>query len=209
MSPLEQILHYKIVAILRGVPPADVLHVANALYAGGIRVLELTLNSDDAFAQIEQLSNKMQGKMLIGAGTVLDVEGAKKAISAGAKFLIAPNVDIDVIRCAKDHDLVSIPGAYTATEVSLAYKSGGDIIKVFPVSAPAYLKSLLAPLNHIKMMPTGGVDLTNIRQFRDAGAVAFGIGSSLVNKVSAIDDAYLTGLTEKAGSLVQAISGHK
>lgn len=207
MSTLERILQHKIVAILRGVPPENVLQVATALYTGGVRVLEITLNSEKAFSQIEVLSQKMGDKMLIGAGTVLDVEGAKRAISAGAKFLIAPNVDIDVIKCTKDHGLVSIPGAYTATEVCLAHKTGGDIIKVFPISTPDYLKNLSAPLNHIRMMPTGGVNVENIKQFKKAGAVAFGIGSSLVNKASGIDGHYLNNLTATARSFVEAVEG--
>lgn len=205
MSTLDQILQHKIVAILRGVAPKDVVHIANALYSGGIRVLEITLNSDNALTQIEQLGHTVGDKMLIGAGTVLDGQDAKNAIQAGARFLISPNVAVDVITLARDHNLVSIPGAYTATEIVKAHKSGGDIIKVFPVTDPAYIKALLAPLNPIKLMPTGGINLSNIKQFAQAGAVAFGIGSSLVHSTSNVDAAYLAGLTEKARSFVQAI----
>ncbi len=206
VSPsLTQILQHKIVAILRGVQPKDVGKVARALYNGGVRVLEITLNSKDALSQIEELCNTVGDKMLIGAGTVLDVEGAQAAISAGAKFLISPTVNVDVIKIARDHNVVSIPGAYTATEIFLAHKSGGDIIKVFPVSTPDYIKGLLGPLNHIKMMPTGGVSLDNIKQFKSAGAVAFGIGSALVHSVANADDAYFSSLTEKAHNFMQAV----
>ncbi len=206
MSTLTQILQHKIVAILRGVQPKDIANVANALYLGGIRVLEITLNSENALLQIEQLTNTVGDKMLIGAGTVLDVEGAKAAISAGAKFLISPTVDVGVIKIAKDHNVVSIPGAYTASEIFLAHKSGGDIIKVFPVSTPDYIKSLLGPLNQIKMMPTGGVNLHNIKQFSQAGAVAFGIGGSLVHAVTNADEAYFNSLTEKARNFIEALN---
>lgn len=205
MSTLQQILQHKIVAILRGVAPDDVLPIAHALYAGGIRILEVTLNSANVFAQIEMLSGKMGDQMLIGAGTVLDEAGARNAIDAGAQFLIAPNVDAAVIKYAKDQGLVSIPGAYTATEICNAHKAGGDIIKVFPVSSPDYLKGLLGPLNHIRMMPTGGVNLNNIKQFKEAGAIAFGIGGSLVTPVAATTEEYLNSLTEKASRLVEAI----
>ena len=204
MSALNQILEHKIVAILRGVFPGDVLPVAHALYEGGIRVVEVTLNSAQALSQIEQLSRQMHDRMLVGAGTVLDAAGVKDAAGAGARFIISPNVDADVIQCTKDHQLVSIPGAYTATEVCLANKYGGDIIKIFPVPDAAYLKSLLAPLNHMRLMATGGVNISNIRQFKEAGAVAFGIGSSLVH-AGTINDAYLSSLTEKARLLVAAL----
>lgn len=205
MSPLSQILHYKIVAILRGVAPEDVVPVAKALYAGGIRALEITLNSEGAVAQIEQLTHAADPEMLIGAGTVLDVHGARAAMQAGAKFLISPIVDAAVITFARDHDLVSIPGAYTATEIVQAQRLGGDIIKVFPVTGPEYIKALAAPLPHIRLMPTGGVNLQNINEFSKAGAAAFGIGSALVKKADRVDETYLAGLTEKARSFVQAL----
>jgi 2-dehydro-3-deoxyphosphogluconate aldolase/(4S)-4-hydroxy-2-oxoglutarate aldolase len=206
MTTLSQILEHKIVAILRGIKPKDVLNVATALHAGGIRLLEVTLNSEDALIQIEELAEKMGDKMVVGAGTVLDVEGAEKAIRAGAKFLISPTVDVDVIKVARHNDIVSIPGAYTATEIFLAHKSGADIIKVFPVSSPDYIKSLLGPLNNIKLMPTGGVNVNNILQFHKAGAVAFGIGSSLVPAVTNANDDYYKDLTIRAENFIKALN---
>ena len=206
MPILEEIIEHKIVAILRGVQPKKVLEVANALYHGGIRLVEVTLNSEDPFVQIEMLTHELGKKMLIGAGTVLDVEGARRAIRSGARFLISPVVDVDVIRTAKDNDVVSIPGAYTATEIFFAHKSGGDIIKVFPASDPGYMKSVLAALDQVKLMPTGGVSLSNIRQFHQSGCVAFGIGSALVHHVANPDGQYLAGLTEKARGFVDAVN---
>jgi 2-dehydro-3-deoxyphosphogluconate aldolase/(4S)-4-hydroxy-2-oxoglutarate aldolase len=203
---LSQILHHKLVAILRGVPAKDVVAVANALYDGGIRVLEVTLNSENALLQIGELKNTVGGRMLVGAGTVLDAAGANEVIKAGAQFIISPTLDVAVIKLTKDHDLVSIPGAFTATEIFHAHKAGADIIKVFPVSDPAYIKGLLGPLNDIKLMPTGGINLQNINGFSKAGAVAFGIGSSLVHAVQDVDDDYLHSLTLKAKEFVQAIN---
>ena len=205
MSILEEIIHHKIVAILRGVQPDKVLQVVHALYDGGIRLVEVTLNSKDPFAQIEMLTHELGKKMFIGAGTVLDVEGARTAIRSGARFLISPVVDVDVIRTAKDNEVISIPGAYTATEIFFAHKSGGDIIKVFPASDPGYMKGVLAALDQVKLMPTGGVSLSNIRQFRDLGCVAFGIGSALVHHVADPDSQYLAGLTERARRFVDAL----
>lgn len=206
MSTLQQLIHHKIVAILRGVPAKDVLPVASALYEGGIRALEVTLNSHQALQQIETLQQALGHKLLVGAGTVLDLEGAKAARDAGARFLISPTVDAKVISFAKEYDLVSIPGAYTATEVLLAHNSGGDIIKIFPAPNPAYIKNLLGPLDHIKMMAVGGINAENIHQYQQAGAVTFGIASSLVKPAAVVDENYLQQLTVTAQSLVQAIA---
>jgi 2-dehydro-3-deoxyphosphogluconate aldolase/(4S)-4-hydroxy-2-oxoglutarate aldolase len=205
MLALTQILEYKIVAILRGIKPDDVIHVATALYKGGIRLIEVTLNSEDALSGIELLNKSLGDSMMIGAGTVLNKEKARAAIQSGAKFLISPNMDSEVIKITKAHGLISIPGAYTATEVVQAHEYGGDIIKVFPVPNPDYLKSLHAPLNHIRMMAVGGINLDNIKQYKAAGAVAFGIGSSLVESSAVIDEQYLKQLTEKARDYIQAI----
>ena len=128
MSTLDGIIQHKIVAILRGVKPKDVLNVVSALYEGGIRLVEVTLNSQDPFSQIETVNHEFGNKMLVGAGTVLDTASAKMAIKSGARFLISPVVDADVIRIARENQVVSIPGAYTATEIFFAHKSVGDII---------------------------------------------------------------------------------
>lgn len=202
---LQQILNHKIVAIIRGVAPADVPRVAEALYTGGIRLLEVTLNSPGALTAIETLSGQMEGRMLIGAGTVLAASDANNAIAAGARFIISPTWDAAVIRTARDAGVVSIPGAYTPTEVLQAYKAGGEIIKVFPAQSAAYIKDLRGPLPHIPLMPTGGVNQENIGAFKNAGAVAFGIGSSLVDAKYTVDANYLLRLTENAGRLISAL----
>ena len=206
MTSLQQILAYKIVAIIRGANPPDVRKIAAALNSGGIRLLEVTLNSPDALRVIEQLSAEMKGKMLIGAGTVLDAAGAKAAISAGAQFIVSPTLDKDTIQTTKNYGGVSIPGAYTPTEVFKAHKDGGDIIKVFPALSAGYVKDLLAPLPQIPLMPTGGINLQNIKEFQRAGAAAFGIGSALVDTKQVITEGYLQSLTERAKQLTEAIS---
>ena len=203
---LSQILEHKIVAILRGMPPQEILSIANALYDGGIRVLEITLNSESALPVIEQLSHEFKDKMLIGAGTVLNTADAANAIAAGATFLISPSLDIAVIKAAKNAGVVSIPGAFTPTEILSAHNNGADIVKVFPCLDAAYIKNILAPLNHIKVMPTGGIDASNIKTFAATGAVAFGIGSALVNSKATIDETYLVTLTDKARKLIAALN---
>lgn len=205
MTTLSQITVHKIVAILRGIQADDVLKIAGALCDGGVKIIEVTLNSPNALLAIEQLNSAYGNQLLVGAGTVLNISDAKAAIAAGAKFLISPNVDIAVIRAAKDAGILSIPGAFTPTEIITAHNNGADIVKVFPAPDAAYIKNILAPLNYIKLMPTGGINLANIKSFKDAGATAFGIGSSLVNNQSIIDETYLQQLTIKAGNFIAAI----
>ena len=144
--------------------------------------------------------------MLIGAGTVLNKKDAKKAISAGARFLISPIVDLAIIEFTKKHGIVSIPGAYSPTEIAHAYSCGGDLIKVFPASGNVnYIKEIRAPLPHIPLMPTGGINLENIQEFQKAGAVAFGIGTALVDTKQKITNEYLGQLTERAKKFAQAV----
>jgi 2-dehydro-3-deoxyphosphogluconate aldolase/(4S)-4-hydroxy-2-oxoglutarate aldolase len=207
MTTLSQILEYKIVAIIRGANPDDVLKIAIALNEGGVKILEVTMNSDNPLEVIRQLSKTMKGKMLIGAGTVLDEKMTKAAINAGAKFIISPCLNKDVIKTTKKLGAVSIPGAFTPTEIVNAFNRGGDIIKVFPASANVnYIKEIRAPLPHIPLMPTGGITLDNIREFQKAGAVAFGIGTALVNTKKKVTEEYLKQLTETAQKFVGAVT---
>jgi 2-dehydro-3-deoxyphosphogluconate aldolase/(4S)-4-hydroxy-2-oxoglutarate aldolase len=205
MSTLDQILKSKIVAIIRGADPVDVLRIADALQLGGVNILEVTLNSPDALQVIHALTVKMKN-MLVGAGTVLSAAHAKASIDAGAKFIISPNVNVETIVATKNLGIVSIPGAYTATEVVTAHAGGGDIIKIFPATNAEYIKVLRGPLSHIPMMPTGGITPENISEFKKAGAVAFGIGTSLVDAKHKITSEYLNQITENARKFMQAIA---
>jgi len=207
MNPLAHILAHKVVAIVRGADPNSLLRIVQALHAGGARTMEITLNSPGALASIEEISRKMEGQMLVGAGTVLDSETARAALLAGARFIISPTLNKKTIRMTKRYGAVSIPGAYTATEILQAYEYGGDIIKVFPASAggPGYFKDIAGPLPFIPLMPTGGVSLDNIKGFADAGAAAFGLGSSLVDTREAAMDEYLARLTARARQFVAAL----
>jgi 2-dehydro-3-deoxyphosphogluconate aldolase/(4S)-4-hydroxy-2-oxoglutarate aldolase len=207
MTTLSQILENKIVAIIRGANPDDVLKIINALFEGGIMVLEITLNSPKALAVIEEATTKVGNKMLVGAGTVMDAESARAALLAGAKFIISPSLNIETIKMTKRYGAVSIPGAFTPTEIVTAYANGADIIKVFPASPGVqYFKELMGPLSHIPLMPTGGINLENINEFQKAGAVAFGIGSALIDTKHKVTEEYLQQLTDKARKFVQAVS---
>ena len=207
MNPLAHILAHKVVAIVRGADPNSLLRIVQALHAGGVRTMEITLNSPGALASIEEISRKMEGQMLVGAGTVLDSETARAALLAGARFIISPTLNKKTIRMTKRYGAVSIPGAYTATEILQAYEYGGDIIKVFPASAggPGYFKDIAGPLPFIPLMPTGGVSLDNIKSFADAGAAAFGLGSALVDTREVATDEYLTRLTARTRQFVAAL----
>jgi len=205
MTTLQQILTYKIVAIIRGADPGAVLEIAKALYEGGVRCLEITLNSANALQVIENVAQQMEGRIAVGAGTVLSAAEAGDAIAAGAKFIISPVMNIDIIRKTKELGAVSIPGAFTPTEIFNAYTGGADIIKVFPgTSGPGFIKEVLAPLPHIPLMPTGGISLQNIHEFKKAGAVAFGIGKSLVDTKQNVNDSYLQEIIINAQKFMQA-----
>jgi 2-dehydro-3-deoxyphosphogluconate aldolase/(4S)-4-hydroxy-2-oxoglutarate aldolase len=165
------------------------------------------LNSADALFVINRLSKEFKDKMLIGAGTVLNAEMANEAIDAGARFIISPIVDEGTILTTRKRGSVSIPGAYTPTEIYKAYAMGGEIIKVFPASSNAnYIKEIRAPLSQIPLMPTGGITLQNIQEFKKAGAVAFGIGSSLVDAKHAITKEYLQTITETARQFIHLVN---
>jgi 2-dehydro-3-deoxyphosphogluconate aldolase/(4S)-4-hydroxy-2-oxoglutarate aldolase len=206
LNTLTRILKHKIVVIIRGIDPDDFFNVAGALLEGGLSVIEITLNSRDALSVIKQASLQMGDQLLIGAGTVLDPASAETAISAGAKFIISPSLNIETIRTTKQMGAVSIPGAFTATEILSAYNNGADIIKVFPASIGAnYFRDLRGPFPGIPMMPTGGVNLTNILEFKKAGAVAYGIGSALIDASQKMTKEYLLKVTEKAKQFAEAV----
>lgn len=207
MTTLQQIQTYRVVAILRGCDPAHILPIAEALYAGGVRLLEITLNSRDALNAIKETSAKFGDKLLVGAGTVLNPDEAGSAIAAGASFILSPSLDIPTIQKTKELGALSIPGAFTATEIVTAWRNGADMVKVFPASVGAhYFRDLRGPLPHIPLMPTGGVNLENIRQFAKAGAAAFGIGSALVTPTDQLTPSYLQQLTISATAYMTAIS---
>lgn len=149
MNVLSKILEHKIIAIIRGSKAADVLLIAKALNKGGIKILEVTMNSPEALSVIKELACEFRDEVIVGAGTVLDPQTARSALLAGAKFILSPSVDTETIKMTKRYGAVSIPGAFTPTEILKAFESGGDIIKVFPVSCvgPAYIKDIKGPLD--------------------------------------------------------------
>ncbi len=172
-----------IIAIVRGeFSIDDMLRIGEALLAGTVIVMEVTLNTTSVLTALPQLREQFGGEMLIGAGTVRDVNQARQANEAGAQFLVSPNLDLDSASYARSCDLLHLPGVYTATEAQTAFTAGCRMLKLFPMETggPAYLKALRAPLDDIEFVPTGGVSLENISAYARAGAVAVGLGSKLI-----------------------------
>lgn len=198
----------RLVAILRGVPADKALPLAEALLQGGVRALEITFNTPGAAGIIAALAKALGSSVCLGAGTVLTVDAVSAARDAGARFILAPDVNVDVIRATKAGGLVSVPGAMTATEVVTAHRAGADIIKIFPAGSlgPSYIKNLLGPLDWGKFMVVGGVGLENVADFLQAGAVSAGIGGSLVRN-DLIRDNDWKGITELAARYVAAVRG--
>jgi 2-dehydro-3-deoxyphosphogluconate aldolase/(4S)-4-hydroxy-2-oxoglutarate aldolase len=174
-----------IIPIIRA-PSADaVVPVAEALLEAGLPAVEITLTVPKAIEAISAIAKRFAGKMLVGAGTVTDAEAAKRAMDAGAEFIVTPCVIAEVIQAAQQADVAVLPGALTPTEIFEAFGAGGDMVKVFPVQSvggAAYLRALRGPLPDIPLVPTGGVTLANIGAMFDAGAAAVGVGSELISK---------------------------
>ena len=206
MSTLSAIKHHQLIAIIRGLQPEQVLPVAEALYAGEIRILEVTMNSPQPLRAIRAVCGTFDNRMVVGAGTVLDAATAEAAISAGARFVLSPVVALDVIEAAKRLGAVCIPGAYTATEIYTAYKNGAHLVKVFPATSPAYIKDIAGPLPQIPLLPTGGITPDNVRDYKRAGAVGFGVGSALVDTKQPITPSYLLQVSEIAHRFVSALT---
>jgi 2-dehydro-3-deoxyphosphogluconate aldolase/(4S)-4-hydroxy-2-oxoglutarate aldolase len=204
---LQRIIGCGIVAVVRFGSPEPLVRVVEALAAGGVTVAEVTFTVPDALSVIRAARQQLGDRVLLGAGTVLDPETARAALLAGAEFLVSPTVNLDVIKLCRRYDKLVMPGAFTPTEVLTAWEAGADIVKVFPadVVGPAFFKALRGPLPQVKLMPTGGVDLTTAGEFLAAGAACLGVGGQLVEPkaVAAGDFARITSLAKKYVEIVQ------
>lgn len=169
------------VAVLRLDSVASARDAVSALADGGVSAIEVTLTTPGAFDLIEMLS--AQEGLLVGAGSVLTTDQLRLAVNAGARYVVSPVFDADVVAAAHAHEVPVMPGAFTPTEMLRAHQAGADLIKVFPADSlgPAYLKGILAPMPFLRLMPTGGVTPENVGRWLTAGAVAVGLGSSLVD----------------------------
>lgn len=208
---IQSIEKNKIIAIIRGVAPEKAVKVAGALSNGGIKLVEVTFNqkSKDGFKDtlnaIEAIKENCPD-MIVGAGTVLSIKQVDLAKQAGATYIVSPDTDEEVIAHTVKYGMVSLPGAYTATEAKRAHNAGADFVKLFPCveGSISYLKAMKAPLSHIRFLTVGGVNVDNAKAFIDAGAVGIGVGSSLVNK-QLIERNDWNGLTQLAKNFVEKI----
>jgi 2-dehydro-3-deoxyphosphogluconate aldolase / (4S)-4-hydroxy-2-oxoglutarate aldolase len=181
-TTLRRILDGGIVAVVRAESGERLARVVEALAEGGVTAAEITFTVPDAIDVIRQVREAMGDRIVLGAGTVLDPETARAALLAGAEYIVAPTTNPEVIRLCRRYDKVVMPGAFTPTEVLTAWEAGADVVKIFPseVGGPAYLKALRGPLPQVRVMPTGGVDLSTASAFLQAGACCLGVGGSLV-----------------------------
>jgi 2-dehydro-3-deoxyphosphogluconate aldolase / (4S)-4-hydroxy-2-oxoglutarate aldolase len=195
---------HRLIAIVRLDDPARAARAAEAAVAGGVRVLEFSLAGAASLAALAEVAD-VEGA-LVGAGTVLTVADAERAVAAGARFLISPGLAPEVGAWARERDVLHIPGAFTPTEVIAAHAGGAPLIKLFPAGrlGPAYVADLLGPLPSLRLVPTGGVDAGNAAEFLAAGAAAVAVGSALVNRVTAADPPALT----SAAHRLRALAAH-
>ena len=209
---LKSVTENKVIVIVRNVQKEKLVPLAQAMYDGGIRLLEVTYDatgktSDKETAEnIRLLAEHFEGRMYIGAGTVLTTEQVELTHKAGGCFIISPNVDGSVIKRTKQLGLVSMPGALTPTEIQLAHTFGADFVKVFPAGnfGAGYIKAVKAPLSHIKLLAVGGVNENNVSDFLKAGAYGVGVGGNIVNKKMLENNDY-EGITNLAKRYVSAI----
>lgn len=205
---VSRIERERIVAVIRLDDPEKLRAVIDALAAGGVRVIEVTMTVPRAIELIGRLSGSVGDGVLLGAGTVLDADTARQAVDAGARFVVSPVFRRDVIAASHERGVPAMPGCFTPTEILDAWDAGADIVKVFPSTAlgPAFIKDLRAPLPQVKLMPTGGVSIDNAVEWLRAGAVAVGIGSALVDAAS-VKAGDFAGITLRAERLVANVHG--
>jgi 2-dehydro-3-deoxyphosphogluconate aldolase / (4S)-4-hydroxy-2-oxoglutarate aldolase len=198
------------VAVIRLSDPNKLIRVAQAVYEGGVLGIEITMTVPNAIKVIEQTNREVGSYMNIGVGSVLDSETAQKAVDAGAKYVVSPIFKKEIVETAHKNNVPAMPGAFSPTEIQTSFESGADIVKVFPadVLGMAFFKGVLAPMPHLKLMPTGGVTLTNAGEWLKAGACAVGVGSALLDK-KAIASGNYNVLTENAKKLIQSINTAK
>jgi 2-dehydro-3-deoxyphosphogluconate aldolase/(4S)-4-hydroxy-2-oxoglutarate aldolase len=203
----NRIVEIGIVPVVRAASSKQALQAAEAVAAGGIPIVEITMTVPGAVETISQLARSRGQDLLIGAGTVLDADAAQRCIDAGAQFLVSPGFDLETVKLAGRAGLLMMAGALTPTEVINAWKAGSDFVKIFPcgnVGGPKYIKALKGPLPQVPMVPTGGVNLETAAEFIRAGAAALGVGGELV-LAAALQSGKLDEITESARKYVAIV----
>ena len=194
-----------IIAVVRAQSRGQVLPLSEALLAGGVRAIEITTSTPEAIEALREVSKALGERAFIGVGTVLDVETCHAACEAGAEFIVSPVTKPELVAAAHEHDRPVMLGAYTPTEAQAAHEAGSDFVKLFPADGlgPRFIKNLLAPLPHLRLVPTGGITVENAAEFLNAGCAALGIGSALVSE-AILANADWPELTRRAEQFVAA-----
>jgi 2-dehydro-3-deoxyphosphogluconate aldolase / (4S)-4-hydroxy-2-oxoglutarate aldolase len=208
IATLELIERAKIVAVIRLKDPTRLRGVVDALVEGGIKALEITMSVPGAVDLIRATAPTLPSDFRLGAGTVTNAETAHRVIDAGATFIVSPVFRREVIDVCRERDVAVMPGCFTPTEILDAWEAGADVIKVFPATAlgPGYLRDVRAPLPQVKLMPTGGVTVENAGEWIKAGAVAVGVGTSLLD-TKAIDAGDYRVIVKNARRMIANIEG--
>ncbi len=195
-----------VIAIMRAQSPAQLIAAADAIKAGGVRVIEVTMTTPGALDVIAEATQRYGDAVLFGAGSVLDAETARAAILAGAGFVVAPTLNLDVIALCNRYSIPVMPGCFTPTEMLTAWEAGADMVKLFPaeIGGPALVKAIRAPLPQLEIVPVGGVDLNTAADFIRNGAAALGVGSSLVNQ-KLLDAGDMAELTRRAAAFIEEV----
>jgi len=196
-----------VIPVVRAASADEAMRAIEAIKAGGLSVLEITMTVPGAVRVIEEVAARYGADVLVGAGTVLDAETARACMLAGAQFIVSPALNLDTIAMCRRYSVAMIPGALTPTEVLQAWTAGADMVKVFPcdsLGGARYIKSLKAPLPQVEVVPTGGVSLKTAADFIKAGASALGVGSDLVD-VKALREGNVGLITERARQFIEAV----
>lgn len=203
---LNRIHEIGVIGIFRVDKPEDCAKAMDALREGGLHALEVTMTTPKAIQVMHEAKKRYGDETILGVGTVLDAETAEKAIKMGAQIVVSPSLHEEIIEVCRRYDVVSCPGAFTASEVVQAMRWGADLVKIFPVSqvGPSYIKALRGPLPEVKYVPTGGVDVQNAGDYIKAGAFCLGVGGSLVSK-KAIAAGRFDLLTQAAREILKAV----
>ena len=203
---LNEILKRKVVAVLRIKEESKLQSIIESINAGGISIAEITMTVPNAIQLIERMCEKLDKNIIIGVGSVLNSKTAESAIKAGAKYVVSPVFNKEIIETSHRFEIPAIPGCFSPTEIQTAFEAGADIVKVFPadIVGTEFFKAILAPMPHLKIMPTGGVTLTNAGDWIRSGACAVGIGSALLDK-KAIKENNFTKLTENAKIIMNSV----
>ena len=210
---IQTVEQEKLIVIVRGVESEKLIPLAEAMYQGGIRLLEITYSAngkvtdEETAANIAMLAKHFEGRMYIGAGTVLTEKQVELTAKAGGKFIISPDTCPEVIQKTRELGLVSMPGALTPSEMQIAHRNGADFVKLFPITSlgSSYVKAVKAPLSHLKVLAVGGVDESNMAEYLKAGVSGFGVGSNIINKkmLEQNDWQGITALAEKYVAIVK------